>query len=124
MAKDKFKNVTFVTCPLSNIFIHERLAPLDLFMKEGVRIALGTDSLSSNDILSIVQEIKCIQKHFPSIELGTILEWATINGAQALSKSDTLGSIEEGKRPGIVLIDNVDFSAMKLTENSKSTRLI
>lgn len=124
MAKDKFKNVTFVTCPLSNIFIHERLAPLDLFMKEGVRIALGTDSLSSNDILSIVQEIKCIQKHFPSIELGTILEWATINGAQALSKSDTLGSIEDGKRPGIVLIDNVDFSAMKLTENSKSTRLI
>ena len=124
MAKDKFKNVTFVTCPLSNIFIHERLAPLDLFMKEGVRIALGTDSLSSNDILSIVQEIKCIQKHFPSIELGTILEWATINGAQALSKSDTLGSIEEGKRPGIVLIDNVDSSAMKLTENSKSTRLI
>lgn len=124
MAKDKFKNVTFVTCPLSNIFIHERLAPLDLFMKEGVRIALGTDSLSSNDILSIVQEIKCIQKHFPSIELGTILEWATINGAQALSTSDTLGSIEEGKRPGIVLIDNVDFSAMKLTENSKSTRLI
>ena len=124
MAKDKFKNVTFVTCPLSNIFIHERLAPLDLFMKEGVRIALGTDSLSSNDILSIVQEIKCIQKHFPSIELGTILEWATINGAQALDKSDTLGSIEKGKRPGIVLIDNVDFSAMKLTENSKSTRLI
>ena len=93
-------------------------------MKEGVRIALGTDSLSSNDILSIVQEIKCIQKHFPSIELGTILEWATINGAQALDKSDTLGSIEKGKRPGIVLIDNVDFSAMKLTENSKSTRLI
>lgn len=124
IAKDKFKNVTFVTCPLSNIFIHERLAPLDLFMKEGVRIALGTDSLSSNDILSIVQEIKCIQKHFPSIGLGTILEWATINGAQALDKSDTLGSIEEGKRPGIVFIDNVDFSAMKLTENSKSTRLI
>lgn len=124
MAKDKFKNVTFVTCPLSNIFIHERLAPLDLLMKEGVRIALGTDSLSSNDILSIVQEIKCIQKHFPSIGLGTILEWATINGAEALDKSDIFGSIEEGKRPGIVLIDNVDFSAMKLTENSKSTRLI
>ncbi|MDD6103910.1 MAG: amidohydrolase family protein [Bacteroidales bacterium] len=124
MAKDKFKNVTFVTCPLSNIFIHERVAPLDLFMKEGVSIAIGTDSLSSNDILSIVQEIKCIQKHFPSIGLGTVLEWATINGAQALQKSDTLGSIEAGKRPGIVLIDNIDFSKMKLTENSKSTRLI
>lgn len=123
-AQSVLKNCTWVTCPLSNIFIHRTMANLPLLMEMGVRIAVGTDSLSSNHILSMVEEIKCIHSHYPAIPLQTILEWTCMNGAAALNKDDMLGSFTPGKKPGAVLIDNIDFNAMHLTEESKSRRII
>lgn len=117
-------NCTWVTCPLSNIFIHGKLAPLNLLRRKGLRIALGTDSLSSNHILSIVEEIKCIEKHFGEIPLQEILKWACINGAIALGRENTLGSFEVGKKPGAVLIDHIDWNSLRLTTESKAKRLI
>lgn len=124
MAKAMLKNCFWVTCPLSNLFIHNKLAPLDLFRKNGLKIALGTDSLSSNDTLSIVDEISCIQQHFPHISLDEILTWTCLNGAEALGRDRITGSFEIGKKPGVVLIENIDFSSMKLTKESKSKRLV
>ena len=92
--------------------------------KNGLKILLGTDSLSSNDILSMVEEIKCIQGHFPHIPLEEILTWSTLNGAQALGKEELFGSLTPGKTPGVVLIDNIDFENMKLTDSSHSKRII
>lgn len=123
-AESVLKNCTWVTCPLSNIFIHRQIADLNMLHRKGVRIAVGTDSLSSNHILSMVEEIKCIQKHFQDITLETILEWVCLNGASALGKDGILGSFEAGKRPGAVLIDSIDFNRMKLTEKSTSKRLL
>lgn len=124
MAKQLLANSYWVTCPLSNIFIHNALAPLNLLRKNGVKIALGTDSLSSNDILSIAEEIKCIHKHFPEIDLNEVLTWACLNGAEALGNEEISGSFEIGKKPGVVLIDNIDFNNMKLTNDSKSKRIL
>jgi hypothetical protein len=111
-------------CPLSNIFIHRQLPPLDMMRKNNLAICLGTDSLSSNHILSIVEEIKCLHKHFPHISLEEILTWACINGAKALGFESELGSFEVGKKPGIVLIENIDWNNFQLTENSNSRRLV
>lgn len=111
-------------CPLSNIFIHRELPPLDLMRKNKLAICLGTDSLSSNHILSIVEEIKCLHEHFPHIELEEILLWACYNGAKAIGFESVLGSFEPGKRPGVVLIDNIDWDNMKLTKQSRSRRLV
>ena len=110
-------------CPLSNIFIHRQLPPLDLMRKNNLAICLGTDSLSSNKILSIVEEIKCLHKNFPHIGLDEILVWACYNGAKAIGYESELGSFEQGKRPGVVLIDNIDWDNFKLTEKSRSRRL-
>ena len=92
--------------------------------KNGLKILVGTDSLSSNDILSMVEEMKCIQNNFPEIPLAEILLWSTLNGAEALSQQERLGSLTPGKKPGIVLIDNIDFDNMRLTEQSRSKRII
>lgn len=110
-------------CPLSNIFIHRQLPPLDLMRKNNLAICLGTDSLSSNHILSIAEEIKCLQANFPHIGLDEILVWACYNGARAIGYESELGSFEQGKRPGVVLIDNIDWDNFKLTEKSRSRRL-
>ena len=91
-------------------------------MENGLKICIGTDSLSSNLILDMVREMECIQENFPDLELGQILLWACSNGAQLLGKQDTLGSLEEGKTPGIVLMENLD--CLRITKETKSSRLI
>ncbi len=111
-------------CPLSNIFIHRALPPIDLMRENNLAICLGTDSLSSNKILSIVKEILCLHGSFPHIKLEEILKWACYNGAKALGFEDELGSFEVGKRPGVVLIDNIDWEKLQLTEKSRSRRLV
>lgn len=123
-ALSTFQNVTWVTCPLSNLFIHDTLAPFDLLRSKGVRIAIGTDSLSSNHILSMAREIECIQSHHPEIPLTEILEWACLNGAIALGKGDIYGSFEVGKCPGAVLIDNIDWKNFALTDKSTAKRIL
>ena len=101
--RDKLQ--TFIClCVNANKFIEDAFPPIEMFRKNNCTIVLGTDSLASNWSLSILEEIKTIQKNFPSIPLEEILKWATSNGAKALQLDHKLGSIERGKKPGIVNI--------------------
>ena len=108
-------------CPLSNLFIHNALPPIDLMRRNGLKVCVGTDSLSSNDDLNIVDELYCLQRNFPEVPLGELLTWASRNGAEFLARPE-FGTLEPGKRPGLVLIDNLDADG-RLTAASKSRRL-
>ncbi|MBR1927655.1 MAG: amidohydrolase family protein [Bacteroidales bacterium] len=110
-------------CPCSNLFIHNSLPPVDLMRRNGLGITIGTDSLSSNDDLDIVRELYCLQGVSADLSLGEMLGWACLNGAEFLGKDDTLGSIETGKCPGLVFIDNLGPDG-RLTAGSASYRLI
>jgi len=123
-AIESIENLYWAICPLSNLFIHNALPDLNLLRKKGANITIGTDSLSSNTVLSMIEEIKVIQKYFPDIPLEEILRWSSLNGARFLKLDDKLGSLEVGKMPGIVLVENIDWQNMKLTERSRSSRLI
>jgi imidazolonepropionase-like amidohydrolase len=90
------------------------LPPLDLFRKNYCNIVLGTDSLASNWSLSILDEMKTIEKKFPQITLEEMLQWATSNGAKALGIDVQLGSFEKGKKPGVVLISEEDLNLRKV----------
>lgn len=93
-------------CVNANLYIENKVPPVEMLVKNNCPLVLGTDSYSSNWQLSITKEIQSIVKHFPSIPLENILQWATINGARALRWDDELGSFEKGKRPGIVVADS------------------
>jgi len=110
-------------CPMSNIFIHNALPPVELLRRSGITLALGTDSLSSNDDLNMVTEMFCLQENFPDVPLNEILTWACLGGAEFLGKSDKLGTIAEGKCPGLVAITGLSTEG-KLTTASKSERLV
>jgi cytosine/adenosine deaminase-related metal-dependent hydrolase len=97
-------NMNFCICINANLYIENSLPPLDLLLKNGCQIILGTDSYASNNSLQIADEIKTIQQHFPHIPLQNILQWATLNGAKALGIDDRFGSFEKGKAPGMVLL--------------------
>ena len=77
-------------------------------------MVLGTDSLASNDQLSILAEIQTLQQYFPELNPVTFLQWATINGAKALGIEKNFGSFEKGKKPGIVLIEEGFVNASRI----------
>ena len=114
-AEGDLKSKTFFClCVNANLYIENTLPPLQFFRNNDCTIVLGTDSLASNHGLSIAEEIKTIRKNFPSIPLEEILGWATINGARALQMSSHLGSFENGKKPGVVLLNEDDFSVKRM----------
>lgn len=114
----------FVLCPDSNLYIEDRLPDIELFRRNKLQICVGTDSLSSNHQLSVLEEMKTIQSHFPAIPLCEIVTWATRNGAEALEMNDWAGTIEKGKKPGINLITGMDLQHLQLLPQSKVKRLI
>lgn len=121
--KKAMNNVYFAVCPLSNIFIHNALPPVDLMRKNSLAITVGTDSLSSNDDLDMVKELVCLHDNFPGVPMEEIFEWACLNGARFLGKDDMLGSLAPGKCPGIVIVDGIDENGF-VTDGSRSRRVI
>ena len=121
--KKVMNNPFFAVCPLSNIFIHNALPPISLMRDNGLDIALGTDSLSSNDDLDMMKELICLHTHFPEVPMQELFTWACLNGARFLSKDDEIGTLTPGKHPGVVRITEVDAEGC-ITENSRSIRLI
>jgi cytosine/adenosine deaminase-related metal-dependent hydrolase len=118
------KRLFWCLCPNSNIYIENRIPPLNLLLEEGCELVIGTDSLASNSKLSILNELKTLQSEFSDLSLEDLVSWATINGARALYEEQQFGSIETGKRPGLLLLENVDLQNMKLLPESFVTRLI
>lgn len=121
--KAKMNNAYVALCPRSNMFIHNELPPVEMMRSAGLKLTVGTDSLSSNDSLDIVEELFCLQENFPQIPIGEMFVWACRNGAKFLSKADTIGHIAPGMKPGIVAINNIT-SEGKLTASSVSTRIV
>lgn len=96
----------FCLCPNANLYITGLLPNIDLLLTNNCKIVLGTDSLASNHQLSIWEEIKTLQKHFPHLALSNLLMWATLNGAEAVNMQEKLGSFEKGKQPGVLLLND------------------
>ena len=115
-------NSFWCLCPNANWYIEKTLPPIDLLRSQNATIVLGTDSYASNWSLNIMDEIKTIQKHFSSIPLAEMLQWATMNGARALQMESSLGSFEKGKKPGVVLIEGVESGLV--VKNSTVKRIL
>ncbi|EQD62975.1 amidohydrolase, partial [mine drainage metagenome] len=79
----------------------------------GVTVGVGTDSVASNNSLSMLREIHLaglVQKNHrwdaAALSAQELLDLATIDGARALGEAEHLGSIEVGK--------SADFSVFRL----------
>ncbi len=90
-------------CLRSNTFLGVGIPNVPLMLKLGLKPCLGTDSLASNDKLSIFAEMAAVAKFFPEIPADTILKMATIWGAQALKKKDR-GLIVRDMRADLLVI--------------------
>ena len=114
--------VYWATCANANLYIENRLPHYNYFIDNNARMTIGTDSLTSNWQLSVLEEMKTIARFQSYIHFDTLLRWATLNGAEALGFEEELGSIEVGKKPGLNLL-NLD-EGFKLTHDTKVRRLV
>lgn len=102
--------LVYCLCINANLYIENKVPPVDLLLKHNCHIILGTDSYSSNWQLSIASELAAFKKHFPHIPEATLLHWATAAGAEALRWGNELGRFTPGTSPGIVQL-SADFSS-------------
>ncbi|MFT4972480.1 MAG: cytosine/adenosine deaminase-related metal-dependent hydrolase [Saprospiraceae bacterium] len=116
------KNIYWVTCPNANLYIENRLPNYQHFLDNQARMTIGTDSLTSNWQLSVLEEMKTIAQFQSYIPFEMMLEWATLNGAKALGFDKEIGSFEVGKTPGINLL-NLKKDLI-LSEKTKVKRII
>ncbi|MGN6210917.1 amidohydrolase family protein [Parafilimonas sp.] len=121
-ARANKQDLSWCFCPNANLYIENQLPDIKLFINDNCNIVLGTDSYSSNYSLNLLNEIKTLQNHFPFLETERLLQWATSNGAAALGVYENSGSFEKGKRPGIVLINNLQHK--KFSESSAAKRIL
>ena len=95
----KLRGVTVCLCPRSNDRLNVGCAPYLLLKSAGIPLALGTDSLASNDSLSLWDEMRYLQESAPDgFSAEELLSMATLGGAQALGIAGQAGSLEAGKR--------------------------
>jgi len=99
----KKNNMSVVCCPNSNRwFQRESSYSLVKLLKNRINVALGTDSLASNEALNMFEELILMRKQFPDISDETLIQMATINGARALGLEKEVGSLKTGKRADII----------------------
>lgn len=109
---------SWIVCPRSNDYISGLRPPLEILRGGDAQICIGTDSLASNEELSMVAEMQAMAE----VPLAELVKWATLNGAKALGLEHMLGSVEVGKRPGIVLLEGVEQDSDGVLRIGPSTR--
>ena len=98
----------FCLCPNANRYISGKLPDVEMLLRRGCRLVVGTDSLASNSQLSILAELRTLQEAYPALSTAVLLRWATSEGAAALEMDGALGSFVPGKKPGVLLLQGLD----------------
>lgn len=101
---------TVVACPRSNEFLGVGTAPVPALMREGIPVALGTDSLASSPDLDLFAEMASLRRDYPELSPAAVLRMATFNGARALGLGERLGSIKPGKLAELIVVPLPDES--------------
>jgi len=102
--------------PSSNLRLRSGIAPLPLFYRAGIPLALGLDGSTLNDDSDMLQEIRLAAnlQRIPGssaglVPLEEIFKMATINGMSLLKWSDIAGTLEPGKEADLILLDSRAF---------------
>ncbi|MCE9566423.1 MAG: amidohydrolase family protein [Planctomycetes bacterium] len=104
-------NQSVAYCPRTHTAFGHSPHPFREFMKRGVRVCLGTDSLASNPDLDILAEARFVHASYPDFPGDQLLRMLTIAGAEALGWGSETGSLEVGKSADLVAVPLPDREA-------------
>lgn len=104
------RKTTLVHNPCSNMKLASGVFDSEKAKHYGCNIALGTDGTSSNNNLSMIDEMKfaslLAKVHYMNPQTGKVsdvIDWATINGAKAVGLN--AGKIKEGMLADLLLVN-------------------
>ena len=113
----KKRGVSVALCPRSNERLDVGRAPVALLRKMGIPLSLGTDSLASNDSLSIWDELRFALEIFADeLSPADILHMVTRGGAMALGIDKSHGTLEVGKRADFQIVGRFGEGTRNLLE--------
>jgi cytosine/adenosine deaminase-related metal-dependent hydrolase len=87
---------SIVHCPRSHDYFGHSPFKFERLRALGFNVCLGTDSLASNEDLSLFAEMRAFQNDFPDVAPEEILQMATTNAARALRQENSVGRIQAG----------------------------
>ena len=96
-------------CPGSNRFLGVGTAPLEKILAAGILPALGTDSIASNPVLDLWQEMSILAEEHQSVDSATILAMATLGGAKALHRETDFGALAPGCRARFLHVEGREY---------------
>ncbi len=98
-------------CPESNLKLASGFCPVQRLLDAGVNVALGTDSVASNNDLDMLGELstaallaKGVAGDATALPARSALRLATLNGAIALGLDEEIGSLRAGKSADIAAV--------------------
>ena len=97
-------NYPVIHCPRTHAFFERAPFDLDFFVECSIPVLLGTDSLASNDDLSMFGEMRAMQEAFPAIDPAEIISMATVRPAAAIGRSGRLGELSPGALADFITI--------------------
>ncbi len=117
-------------CPSSNLKLGSGIAPIPQMMQQGVQVSIGADGAPCNNNLDQFVEMRTaalIQKplHGPTtMPAWQTFEMATRGGAAAMGLEQQIGSLEEGKKADLALVNLNNLHCTPVDENNIYSQLV
>ena len=105
------KGVTVAVNPVSNMKLDSGICNSARMLSKGVQVAIGTDSVASNNSLNFIEEMKLMAiggkiaaDNPTAVTPREVLNAATVGGAKAQGRGEC-GALKVGNRADIIVID-------------------
>ena len=101
-------------CPTSNLFLGSGLLKLDQLSQAGIAVGLGSDVAAGPELnmwqvmrgaLDVQKARSMSEPNLQRLRPSEAFYLATSGGAQALGKSETIGSLDAGKEADLIVVD-------------------
>jgi cytosine/adenosine deaminase-related metal-dependent hydrolase len=94
-----------VHCPGTHAFFGRPPVDLARWLAAGAVVALGTDSLASNEDLDLRRELRLLSEAHPELSAESLFRMATEGGAAALGLAGELGVLRPGARADVAAFE-------------------
>ena len=106
------RDVAIAHCPRCEAKLGMGVAPIEKFLRAGIRVGLGTDSPAASNAMDMFEEMRigllvqrAILGEANFMNARQFVKMATLDAARALKIDDRLGSLEPGKRADVIAVD-------------------
>jgi 5-methylthioadenosine/S-adenosylhomocysteine deaminase len=105
------KGVTVASCPVSNMKLSSGVCNIPRLFQKGVNVAIGTDSVASNNSLNFIEEMKffalankLLRRDPTLVSPAETIKAATLGGAKSQGRTDC-GALRVGARADLIVVN-------------------